>query len=170
MEVFHYYVEGETEEKIIRILKTNFRSIVPGKIQVLDVTKKLITKMHLMQLKPNTNVVLVFDTDTDNLDILKKNIKLLEKTTYIKNVYLIPQSKNLEDELISSCDVKQIKELLKSRSNKDFKRDVLAINDTGLCKALIAHNFDIKKMWCKQPSGKYIELRNDSKIVIKRGV
>ena len=46
--------------------------------------------------------------------------------------------KNLEDELIRSCDIRQIKELTGSKSNKDFKRDV--IKDNSFHKKLLKHN------------------------------
>ncbi len=43
----------------------------------------------------------------------------------VKEVICITQVKNLEDELLRSCDVKQIKELTGSKSNSNYKRDML---------------------------------------------
>ena len=73
-----------------------------------------------MSLKMGTSVVLVFDTDTGNIDILRENIQFLRKEQNIKEVICITQVKNLEDELIRSCDIRQIKELTGSKSNKEL--------------------------------------------------
>ena len=58
--------------------------------------------------------------------MLKENIKILNKCPEVNKVICIPQVNNLEDELIRSCNIKQIKELLGSRSNKDYKHDLIA--------------------------------------------
>ena len=70
-----YYVEGEDEEKLVNVLKTQLGLIRPGKVQKLNVVEQEITNIRLRTLKQGTMVVLVFDTDTGNVDILKKNIK-----------------------------------------------------------------------------------------------
>ncbi len=114
----------------------------------------------VLTLKKDTNVVLVFDTDVEQCEKLKENISFLEKQPMVKKVICIPQVKNLEDELIRSCEIRQIKELLSSRSNTDFKRD--------LCKSkclhnnLKRHNFDIQKFWSKKPTGVFAHIPNDS--------
>lgn len=42
MEYFQYYVEGEDEEKLINVLKSDMQCIVAGKVQVLNpVTEKI---------------------------------------------------------------------------------------------------------------------------------
>ena len=62
-----------------------------------------------MSLKDGTAVVLVFDTDAGNLTVLKENIKLLQTQRNISEVICVLQVKNLEDELVRSCNIKQIK-------------------------------------------------------------
>ena len=36
-EYYHYFVEGEDDKKVISTLKSDFRSIVPGKVQKFNV-------------------------------------------------------------------------------------------------------------------------------------
>lgn len=75
---YHYFVEGENEEKIIQVLKSDLRMIEPGKVQKFNVIEQKLTKLRLMSLKPGTNVILVFDTDTGNAETLQKNIEFLQ--------------------------------------------------------------------------------------------
>lgn len=140
---YHYFVEGENEEKIVQILKTELQLIVPGKVQVFNVIDQKLTKMRLMSLKACTTVILVFDTDTGNTSTLIENINFLKKQATVKEVICITQVKNLEDELLRSCDVKQIKELTGSKSNSNYKRDML--NDSNFAKKLQKHKFDMSK-------------------------
>lgn len=122
---YQYYVEGEDERALLAVLKTEMELIVPGKIDVLNVVQQKVTSTRLMSLKKGTTVVLVFDTDAGNTDVLKENLKILNKCSQVNGVICIPQVNNLEDELIRSCDIKQIKELLGSKSNKDYKHDLI---------------------------------------------
>lgn len=39
---YHYFVEGEDEEKLIQVLKTDLRLIVPGKVQKFNVVEAKI--------------------------------------------------------------------------------------------------------------------------------
>ncbi len=41
---YHYFVEGEDEEKILKVLKTDLRLIEPGKIQKFNVVDKRLTR------------------------------------------------------------------------------------------------------------------------------
>lgn len=45
--------------------------------------------------------------DINNINILDKNIEVFENNDRIKEVILIPQVKNLEDELIYSTKIKK---------------------------------------------------------------
>lgn len=61
---YQYFVEGENEEKLLKVLKTDMGLIEAGKIQKFNVVQEKITNARLMSLKEKTIVVLVFDTDT----------------------------------------------------------------------------------------------------------
>lgn len=156
---YQYFVEGEDEKKLIDVLKTDMKLIVAGKTQVFNVTQKKLTKLRVMNLKQGTTVVLVFDADAGNLQILKENIEFLKKESVVSEVICVIQVKNLEDELIRSCNIKQIKELLGSKSAKDYKADL--IKEKNLAKKLKERQFNIKYFWNMKDSGKYAEIENE---------
>lgn len=162
-EYFHYFVEGADEEKIVNVLKSDLRLIRSGKVHKLNVTQERLSSMRLRTLKAGTTVVLVFDTDAGNARILKENLQLLGKTRLIKRVVCIPQVRNLEDELIRSCNVKQVKELTGSVSNKNFKHDLIV--DNVFHQKLLKHGFDIEKFWNMSADGVYEGLRNEANLI-----
>ncbi|WP_339019730.1 hypothetical protein [Fusobacterium animalis] len=99
--------------------------------------------------------------DINNINILDKNIEVFENNDRIKEVILIPQVKNLEDELIYSTKIKKIKDLLESKSDDDFKRDFMRCNN--LIKKLEEKNFDIFKLWSREAKNIYKKYENKSK-------
>lgn len=84
----------------------------------------------------------------------------MRKEQNIKEVICITQVKNLEDELIRSCDIRQIKELTGSKSNKNYKHDM--IKDSRLDKKLIEHRFDLVKFWNLTAEGTFKEIKNEA--------
>ena len=156
-----YYVEGEDEEKFVNVLKTDIKAIRPGKVQKLNVVTQEITDARLMILRPGTMVVLVFDTDAGNINILNKNIAVLEKCPAVSEVVRVPQVLNLEQELVRSCCIKKAEELLDSRSKKDFKADFIRVSN--LANKLKEHQFDINRLWCGTPPAPYQSIENQSK-------
>ena len=162
---YYYFVEGQDEEKLVSVLKTDLKYIISGKVQVFNVIEQKLTKLRIMSLKPNTIVILIFDTDSGNSEILLENIKLLQKETNVKEVICITQVKNLEQELIRSCNIKEIKELTNSKSNKDFKRDLIKVTQLG--KKLLNHKFDFDIFWASEDK-KFQNVKNEAyKIKIK---
>lgn len=158
-----YYVEGEDEKKLVDTLKSNLIAIRPGKVQVLNVVEKMITCMHLRTLKQATMVVLVFDTDTGKRDILDKNIKILQGCSAVSEIVLVPQVPNLEGELVRSCNIRKIEELLNSKSRTEFKSDLIRVSNLG--KKLQEHQFDIKQFWCETPRYSYQGIENQAEMV-----
>lgn len=124
-----YYVEGEDDKKVVENVLTNSR---------------------LITIKENTTVILVFDTDTGKVDKVKKNIEILKNSSNVKEIICITQVKNLEEELVRSCNIKSAQELTSSKSLANYKRDIK--NITNLDKKLKEHNFDIEKFWSKNDS------------------
>lgn len=122
---YQYYVEGADEEKLINVMKSQMCLICPGKVEKINVVQEELTRLRLMQLRKDTIVVLVFDTDAGNVDILRKNIQILNQCCQVKKVICIPQVENLEDELLRSCDIRQIRELTGSKSNGDKNKITL---------------------------------------------
>ncbi len=159
--VIQYYVEGDDEKRLINVLKSELKLIRPGKVQKLNVLTQKITDAMIRTYKSNTLVVLIFDTDTNNANILNENIEKLRACTAVSDIITIPQVLNLEDELVRSCNVRNARELLNSSSIKNFKRDF--INITNLSDKLVQHKFDINTFWTQKPNEPYKHIDNQSK-------
>ncbi|MGN0538357.1 MAG: hypothetical protein ACI4KI_00705 [Candidatus Fimenecus sp.] len=156
-----YYVEGEDECKLIEVLKSQLGVIKPGKVQKINVVEQKITYARLRTIKPNTMVVMVFDTDTNRVDILKENLKMLQSCSSVSEIVTIPQVHNLEEELVRSCNIKNITELLNSKSKTEFKNDFIRV--TNADKKLKERGFNIDIFWSKEPESPYHEIPNLSK-------
>lgn len=165
-EQYHYFVEGEDDRKVVNTLKTDLQWIKPGKVQVFNVIEEELTSLITRTLKPGTIVVLVFDTNTGKKNTLLKNIRFLQKDSNVKQVLCIMQVKNLEDEFLRSCAISQIKELTGSKSNSDYKRDLL--RQSNLADKLKKHQFQFEKFW-NSSDKVYESICNDSaQIKIKK--
>lgn len=158
-----YYVEGQDEEKLINVLKTQLGLIIPGKVQRLNVVEQGINNVRLRALSAGTMVILVFDTDTGKIDILKKNIEVLRACKSVTDIVLIPQVPNLEGELVRSCNIRKIEELLKSKSKTEFKSDLIRVSN--LAQKLQEHQFDIRLFWSSKAPAPYQELENQADMV-----
>lgn len=56
--IFQYYVEGDDEKRLIEVLKTDMRLIIPGKVQILNVVQERLTDLKLRTLQDGTTLVL----------------------------------------------------------------------------------------------------------------
>lgn len=157
-----YLVEGECEEKLIKALKVKPALIYPGTIKKFNVIQNEIPISRLMSFDPGSKVVLVFDTDIDITEHLKKNIDLLKKACSKVEVVTIMQVLNFEDELVRSTDVSKAQELTKSESISDFKRAVNKIKDIEFRQGLKRHRFDISKIWTEKPPRAFSFIRQQS--------
>lgn len=163
-----YYCEGEDDQKLVDSLKVSPSKIQPGKSKKLNIVQKLIPKSILLGIKPDTNVVLVFDTDvTTNLDIVKKNIENIKKYCHGVKIINLLQVQNLEDELERCTDVKSVLDLTKSKSLSNFKSDFRKMKDEQCRNMLDRHKIDVERLWTtKAPREFEFAERNSS--VIKR--
>ena len=160
-EIYHYYVEGEDEKKLLEVLKRDFGCIESGKVDKVNAVQTKFSIARIRALKPNTIVVLIYDTDVeDGLAILQYNVDFLRKQKGIKRVICIPQVKNLEEELLYSCNIKNITELTKSDSRTNYKRDL--INCNNLAARLTACGFNMAKLWNRTPSNKFKMFGNEA--------
>ena len=155
---YHYFVEGETEKKLIEELKKERTLILSGTVNVFNVIEKRFTNAIITSLQNNTIAILVFDTDKKETEILKENIKRLKQSRNIKGIWCVMQVEDLEDELVRSTDVKEIKDLIGCRSNSDFKRDFL--KEKRLMLKMKGHNFKLEKLWNTPPSEEYRQFNN----------
>lgn len=107
--IYQYYVEGEDERSLLNTLKLDLRCIESGKIDKFNVIQSRFTTARMRTLKTGTTVVLVYDTDVEmNTKILDENIAFLKRQKGIKEVICIPQVRNLEDELVRACNIKNM--------------------------------------------------------------
>ena len=158
--IYQYYVEGDNEKKLINTLKQELKCIQAGKVDIFNPVQERFNNTRLIPLRTGTMVVLVYDTDTDSVGILKDNIYFLKKQSVIKDVICIPQVRRLEDELVRACNIKNVLELTKSSSEKDFKRDFNKC--TNLDDILKNADFDMGKMWNQMPQNDFVAFGNDS--------
>lgn len=103
---------------------------------------------------------MIFDTDTKQVEILNQNIQKLKKCRFVSAIVTIPQVPNLERELVRSCNIRNITELLNSRSRKNFKSDLIHVSN--LEHKLIEHEFDLSVFWAQQPEQPYQDIINNS--------
>lgn len=157
--ILHYFVEGENERKLIETIKNKY--LYSGKIKVMNTIQNKVSKSILRTLEREIIVVLVFDTDVEKIDILDKNIELIKNSNNVRDIIYILQIKNLEDELVYSIKIKRIKDLLESKSDKDFKRDFISCNN--LIKKLEEKEFKISKLWSREAKNIYKKYENKSK-------
>lgn len=167
-ETIQYYVEGENEKCLIEALKKDARCIKSGKVDIFNTVTNRFSKARILPLKPGTLVVLVYDTDVDsNLETFKYNIDFLNKQAGIKAVICIPQVRNLEDELMYSCDIKNILEITNSKSFSDFKHDFNKCSN--LANRLKGCSLDMDKLWSRVPNNGFSVYGNNSnKIKLKQ--
>lgn len=157
---YQYYVEGEDEKKLLDVLKCDLGCIRTGKVDIFNVIQSQLTNMRIRPLKPGTVVILVYDTDVDNVGILRKNIAFLKAQNMIKEVVCIPQIRNLEEELVYACLIKDARELTHSQTKKDFKKDLIRCNNLEV--RLKQCGFDITKFWSRVPKNGFGVLVNDA--------
>lgn len=157
---YRYYVEGECEVVLLETLKTDYQCIRAGKIEKFNALEKKLTMSRMRSFNKGTIVVLVFDTDKDEGNILEENIKLLKSSSMVKTVLCITQVENLEDELIRSCQIKNVREITGSKASGDFKRDFIALRN--LKQRLDSCGFDFSKFWAKQPRKNFMHIENEA--------
>ena len=162
--ILHYFVEGETERKLIETIKNKY--LYSGKIKIINTIQNKVPNSILRTLERETVVVLVFDTDVEKIDILDENIRLIMSSNNVKDVICIPQIKNLEDELIYSTNINKIVDLLESRSDKDFKKDFISCKN--LIKKLEDKEFKISRLWSRNAVDIYKKYKNDSEVIKKK--
>ena len=76
-------MRGKTD----KALKIQPPLILPGSVKKFNVVQEKIKENRMMQLDPGSEVVLVFDTDIEETEILKQNIELLK--TYCARVEVL---------------------------------------------------------------------------------
>lgn len=148
---YYYLVEGQCESKLLNEFKNQKNMVISGKVLQLNVTQKHITQAFLRTIPVHSVFILIFDTDTSSTGILDENIRVLSENKQIDDVWCVTQVNNLEDELIRSTNVSDVKYLTGSKSNTEYKHDL--IEEKRLYTKLMNHNFDFSKFWSSSPKG-----------------
>lgn len=156
---YHYFVEGTCEQKLLTVLKEQKNLIVPGTIDVFNVTQKKITDLKIRTLPYNIIAILVFDTDNPNVDMLNANLAKLKRSAQVKEIWCVLQVPNLEGELQRSTDLKDIKKLFGCEGREEFKEKF--IKERNLYKKLLDAGFILEKMWSMDGDGDYGKIKND---------
>ena len=65
-----YFVEGETEKAFIEQIRNKY--VLSGKIDVLNILQNEIKNSRLISIKPNTTIILIFDTDVQEKELLNR--------------------------------------------------------------------------------------------------
>lgn len=151
---YFYYVEGQCEKKLIDLLKEH-QLVLPGRSEVFNATQDLFNSARLRLLPPRSVVILIFDTDTCELNALIKNIRTLRAQQNVLHVWCVTSVENLEDKLIRSTDVKDLKKLLNCKRISDFKQSF--ISEKHLYEKLSDHQFDLSKLWITEPPMAYLK-------------
>lgn len=143
----HYFVEGECEKKLIDAFKIEpYNVFLPGKVSVFNFLKEKITPNRLMMLERNTIIILVYDIDILETEILEKNIMTL-KLYGFKEIYHIQSIRNFEDEIVYSCNISNINEVFKTAGTKEFKSNFIRHKD--IVNKLNSCQFNADKIWSR---------------------
>lgn len=62
-----YFTEGQCEERLVRALKLKPALLIPGKVKTFNVVQNVLPISILMTIEPGSMVVLVFDTDKEEI-------------------------------------------------------------------------------------------------------
>jgi len=157
-----YLAEGECEEKLLKALKLKPELIVPGRVKKFNVIQDELKPSHLMGFPAGSRIVLVFDTDKEETEHLKKNMEQLRAQFGSVEVLTIPQVLNFEEEIERSTNLQSALELTKSKSLKDFKNAVNKAKEADFRSSLKRHKFDIAKLWTKKPGDSFKFVKQDS--------
>ena len=164
-----YIVEGECEEKLIGALKEQPSLIKQGKIKRFNVIQNELKKSLLMTFAPGSTVILVFDTDVEITDALKKNIELLKEYCSGIDVMTVAEVRCFEDEIERSTDVSRAEDLTKSANLSGFKAKINRMNAEKLRIILNKHSFNIEKLWIKDPPKSFGFLTQDGRKIKTKG-
>lgn len=164
-----YLVEGECEIKIIEELKLN-NIIEPGKIKKINIVQKKLSNSDLREFNPleRKRFIIILNlkigcNEDEIKKIVLKNIKKLKSKK--GKVIVIVQNQNLKEELIKATNINSITEILNSKSEKEWEKDMLTtMNFFAYLKRV---EFDMSKFW-NSPLPKWLENEYTSD-EIKRG-
>jgi len=164
-----YLAEGECEEKLLKALKQNPPLITPGRVKKFNLIQNELRPSHLMTFPAEARVVLVYDTDKEITDHLRRNLDLLNSQYASVEVITVPQVLNFEDEIERSTDVTKAQDLTQSTNTRDFKSAVNRMKEADFRRTLKRHKLEIEKLWSLKPPKQFSFTKQQSaEIKIKK--
>lgn len=161
-----YFVEGDTEKAFIEQIRNKY--VLSGKIDVLNILQNEIKNSRLISIKPNTTIILIFDTDVQKKELLNRlaqNIKILKASKHIREIVIIPQVLNFEDELVYATNIKSIEKFIPNCTKKEFKSKFIKLG-SSMVAMLEKQDFDADKLWSRSVNnGNIFYIINKDKIM-----
>lgn len=152
------------QKKLIDFLKIPpYNYLLPGKVEVFNVIKKILPKQYLLSLKNNTHIVLVYDTDVNDDSMLKMNIEKIKKYGF-KNIIHIQSIKNFEDELVFSSSINNVHKIFNTQGLEEFKKKF--IHCGNLLNKLYSIKFEKEKIWIRESNSRPFSNYNTNKNLI----
>lgn len=137
-----FFVEGETEEKLVQGLH------LKGRIKIANLWQNPVEKI-VRTLGSQHKVIIIYDTD--RIENIKRFIRNLEILNESKCLYaIVQQTNNLEDELAYACGKNKpmLFRLFDVSTAKEFKGSFMKYNNA--VQKLLDNGFDPDKLWVKE--------------------
>ncbi len=153
--LYRYYVEGETEKKLIdenKIINKDPK-FLPGKVIVFNLLCQEFTSNQLRDVTEPTKFIFQYDTDKldkDKKERLKTNITIVSGLKHCKGIIHIQSVNNFEEEILYASDAKTIDSIFKTQGNNAFKKAFIACSNIN--SKLKSINFDFDKLWSRRPN------------------
>ena len=170
--LYHYFVEGECEAVLLKAFMhadDKEYHVCPGKIEIINPLYQKITPVKAMTLKKGTKVIFVYDTDVKKTDILEQNVETIVKYSSLEydDILYLQSVKNLEDELVYSCDnLSNINDLLGTKGKEEFKKKLVKHKD--IVTKLKGAGFHLHKMWCRTPEQPFSSFKQSFELLINK--
>ncbi|MFA5283653.1 MAG: hypothetical protein WC366_04035 [Bacilli bacterium] len=167
MKIYRYFVEGECEKFFVKVFSHGEKQYFkPGKVDVHNVVNESLSSAMLRTLKNDTTLILIYDVDKYNSDLLQQNLKSIRKYARVREIIHIQSVKNFEDELIRCSKINNLNEIFSTESTEEFKKKFLACKD--LCAKMEEIELNFNELWNKITDQKELQkFRSDPRRIKK---
>lgn len=139
-EKIYFLVEGDDEKDFLLSVKKI------GKVLKLNLWQDDVSKF-ISYFDKKTNIYMIYDTDcVENIEKFIENLNTLKRNS--KNIYLLQQTLNFEDEMMRCFNLRRQKDLysiFSATTLSDFKRNFRSESD--LFSKLKNSGFLYKNLW-----------------------
>ena len=151
-----FLVEGETEKAVVNALN------VLGNPVKFNLWDKDIKKILRRYNPKNSIFIIIFDTDIlDNIARFNGNLKILKSSGFV--YYLLPQTKNLEEELLYACSLPNNRQLIihfGAQGLDDCKSIIAQLHPSVLKDKLETLSLDKSRLWSRPIPSSIIHTQN----------